>query len=126
LEIQPIEKKKEEGAYSKRLLLSCKERRKTSSKYLLVLWLALTLLDLQKMKNSRVETWGNVFFFFGEARKNKEKRPTQSENRLGFPGELIEFNHSLAGYFFSRFYWLDCFHYWSKKKKTRGRWSFFS
>jgi hypothetical protein len=38
------------------------------------------------------------FTFFEEERKNKEK-PSNS----GFRGELMEFNHSLAGFLFSRF-----------------------
>jgi hypothetical protein len=50
--------------------------------------------------------------------RTKKNGPTQLENRLGFPGELIEFNYSLVGFLFLVFYWLDRFHSWSKKKKT--------
>jgi hypothetical protein len=52
--------------------------------------------------------------------KTKKNRPTQLENRLGFPGELMEFNHSLVGYFFSRFLLVGLFSLLVQKKENKS------
>jgi hypothetical protein len=57
-------------------------------------------------------------FFFGPVMRTKKNRPTQLENKLGFRGELMEFNHSLAGYFFSRFLLVGLFSFLVQKKEN--------
>jgi hypothetical protein len=60
-------------------------------------------------KNQNLSVMNDSFFFFvffflmfsffwtsNEEKRKKKNRPTQSENRLGFRGELMEFNHSLV------------------------------
>jgi hypothetical protein len=49
--------------------------------------------------------------------RTKKNGPTQLENRLGFPGELMEFNHSLAGFLFSRFLLVGLFSFLVQKKR---------
>jgi hypothetical protein len=48
--------------------------------------------------------------------RTKKNGPTQLENRLGFSGELMEFNHSLAGFLFSRFLLVGLFSFLVQKK----------
>jgi hypothetical protein len=59
-----------------------------------------------------------VYFFLVMEGRTKKNGPTQSENRLGFPGELIEFNHSLAGLLFSRFLLVGLFSFLVQKKEN--------
>jgi hypothetical protein len=57
-----------------------------------------------------------VFFFLEKQGRAKKNSPTQLENRLGFPGELMEFNHSLVGFLFSRFLLVGLFSFTLQKK----------
>jgi hypothetical protein len=50
--------------------------------------------------------------------RTKKNGPTQSENRLVFRGELMEFNHSLAGFLFSRFLLVGLFSFLVQKKEN--------
>jgi cbb3-type cytochrome oxidase subunit 3 len=50
--------------------------------------------------------------------RTKKNRPTQLENRLVFCGELMEFNHSLAVFLFSRFLLVGLFSFLVQKKKN--------
>jgi hypothetical protein len=59
-----------------------------------------------------------VYFFLRKQGRKKKNRPTQLENRLGFRGELIEFNHSLAGFLFSRFLLVGLFSFLVQKKEN--------
>jgi hypothetical protein len=58
-----------------------------------------------------------IFFLVMEGR-TKKNGPTQLENRLGFCGELMEFNHSLVGFFFSRFLLVGLFSFLVQKKEN--------
>jgi hypothetical protein len=57
-------------------------------------------------------------FFLEKQGRTKKNGPTQLENRLGFRGELMEFNHLLAGYFFSRFLLVGPFSFLVQKKEN--------
>jgi hypothetical protein len=50
--------------------------------------------------------------------RTKKNRLTQSENRLGFRGELMEFNHSLVSFLFSRFLLVGLFSFLVQKKEN--------
>jgi hypothetical protein len=51
--------------------------------------------------------------------RTKKNRPTQLENIFGFRGELMESNHSLAGFLFSRFLLVGLFSFLVQKKRKR-------
>jgi hypothetical protein len=69
-------------------------------------------------KINKVNDWLIELFLHLMEGRTKKNRPTQSENRLGFRGELMEFNHSLAGYFFSRFLLVGLFSLLVQKKEN--------
>jgi hypothetical protein len=62
----------------------------------------------------------NENFFLEKKGRTKKNRPTQLENRLGFRGELMEFNHSLVGFLFSRFLLVGLFSFLVQKKENKS------